>query len=244
MARARVPIFVHHVAIGGHPVGADDHEVHAILAHQMRRRAVADERAVDAGGAEFPGGEAGALEHGPGLVHEDVERHAALVGEIHRCRGGAEFGDGQCPSVAMREDVGAGGDERETVPANGAAHRRILGVNGLGFLHEVLAVGGGFEHPAHGPCQVDRGWTGCEQGLGGGIEGLALAPGQGHAIRRGDADGGSATHDEVADGHRHLFGAVQLKLGGHARQAALIEQPEVAAVPPNGLGKEHRLSVS
>ena len=74
------------VAVGGHPVGADDHQVHHPLPHQVAAGVVHHHRVRDAVLAELEGGERGALVARPRLVHPDVEREAARRARRRRAR--------------------------------------------------------------------------------------------------------------------------------------------------------------
>ena len=67
---------------------------------------------------EFPGGEAGALEEGAGLVGEDVDLVAALDGGADDAEGGAVAAGGESAGVAVGEDGAFRGEERCAVRAH------------------------------------------------------------------------------------------------------------------------------
>jgi hypothetical protein len=62
------PDLVGHVAVGRHPVGADDDEVDVVGGHERPGHDVGHQRGVDPEPVELPGGEPGPLEDGPGFV--------------------------------------------------------------------------------------------------------------------------------------------------------------------------------
>ena len=121
------PDLVADIAIGGHPVGADDGEIdHAVL-HQMAAGIVRDHRVRHAVMAEFPGGERSALIARPGLVDPDMNLQAAIMRQIDRRRRGAPIDCGEPAGVAMGQDIDrlAGPlrrrdlfDQRQAMPAD------------------------------------------------------------------------------------------------------------------------------
>ena len=68
------------VAVGGDAVRADDHGLDAALRHKVGGHVVAENGGGDVVLHELPGGEAGTLEVGAGLVGEDVEFMACFDG--------------------------------------------------------------------------------------------------------------------------------------------------------------------
>ena len=123
------------IAIGGHPVGADDREIdHAVL-HQMAAGVVRDHRMRHAVMAEFPCGERSALIARPGLVDPDMNLQAAIMREIDRRRRRAPVDRREPAGVAMGQDVdGLAGplprrdlfDQRQTMPADPLVDRDVL----------------------------------------------------------------------------------------------------------------------
>ena len=110
------------VAVGGDAVRADDDGLDAALAHEVGGHVVAEDGGGDVVLHELPGGEAGALEEGAGLVGEDVDLVAALDGGADDAEGGAVAAGGEGAGVAvgedgafLREEFGAEGSELAAV---------------------------------------------------------------------------------------------------------------------------------
>ena len=115
------------IAIGGHPVGADDREIdHAVL-HQMTAGVIRDYRMRHAMVAKFPCRERSALIARPGLVDPDMNLQAAIMRQINRRRRGAPIHRRKPAGIAMGQDIDwlAGPlrrsdlfDQRQAVPAD------------------------------------------------------------------------------------------------------------------------------
>ena len=95
------------VAVGGDPVGADDHEIdHAVL-HQMAAGIVGNDRVRHAVMAELPGRQRGALIARAGLVDPDMDGDAAVMRQIDRRGGRAPIDRRQPAGVAMGQHIDA-----------------------------------------------------------------------------------------------------------------------------------------
>ena len=194
---------VHHIAVGGHPVGTDDDQVDAPGGHQAGGGAVADQGEVDAGASQFPSGQAGALEQWPRFIHIHMEIHPGLVVEVQGRGGGAQFGDSQSAGVAVGEHVAAGLNEAAPMLADGAAGGGVLPMDGLGLLDQGRCAGlrrTPATHPLNRPTQIDGGWPGGDEGVAAILQnrlqaGFAIAPG-GHrqGVGGSDADGRRPAH--------------------------------------------------
>ena len=93
------------VAVGGDAVGADDDGLDAALAHEGSGHVVAEDGGGDVVLHELPGGEAGALEVGAGLVGEDVDGCGRVLdGRADDAEGGAVAAGGERAGVAVGED--------------------------------------------------------------------------------------------------------------------------------------------
>ena len=99
------PDLVADVAIGGHPVGSDDHQVHPAMLHQMAAGVVGDHRMWDAVVPELPGGERGTLVTGPGLIDPNVNGDPTIMRQINRRRRGSPVHRREPAGVTMGEDV-------------------------------------------------------------------------------------------------------------------------------------------
>ena len=76
MGRQRLQIganLVANVATAGRPVGAGDTKIDPVVLHQMSASVINDDRVRHAVLAKLPGGQAGTLVAGPGLVNPDVD---------------------------------------------------------------------------------------------------------------------------------------------------------------------------
>ena len=114
------------VAVGGDPVGADDDQLDLALLHHLGGHVVADQGDGDAPPLQLPGGQPGPLEQRPGLVGEDVERLALLVGGEDHGQGRAVVGRGQAAGVAVGQDPLPRREQLGAVAADRAAHGPVL----------------------------------------------------------------------------------------------------------------------
>jgi glutamate carboxypeptidase len=92
---------VGHIAIGGHPVGADDDGLDLALAHEAGCHVVAQDGGGDAVVHHLPGGEARALQERPRLIRVDVQLVAAFHGRADHSQGHAITAGGKGPGVAV-----------------------------------------------------------------------------------------------------------------------------------------------
>ena len=107
--------FVRYISIGGNAVAADEDGVDPAVFHDGGCHVVADEGDVHAGRTEFIRGETRTLEQGACLVGKDAEVVAFFVSKVHDGGGGAVFGGGELPGVAVGEESIAGLYEGERV---------------------------------------------------------------------------------------------------------------------------------
>ena len=114
------------VAVGGDPIGADDDRLDLAFLHDLGGHVVADQGDRDAAVLQFPGGEPGTLEQRPGLVGEDVDRLALLVGREDHGERRAVVGRGQAAGVAVGQDAVARRQQLGAVAADGPAHGAVL----------------------------------------------------------------------------------------------------------------------
>ncbi len=149
-----------------------------ILPWRMRRagHVVAEDGGGDVVVQQLPGGEAGALEVGAGLVGEDVDLVAALDGGADDAEGGAVAAGGEGAGVAVGEDGAFLREEGCAVRSHGLAGGDVLVVHLLGFLDEGgldlgdrRACGGErvvlVAHALDGPEEVDGGGPRLGEGL-------------------------------------------------------------------------------
>ncbi|HEV2871054.1 MAG TPA: hypothetical protein VG409_06485, partial [Actinomycetota bacterium] len=152
------------VAVGGHPVAADQHGVDQAAGHGRAGGGVGHHRDRDAGGDQLPGGEAGALEQRPGLGGQHLDRLPGRRLGVDDPEGGAEPGGGQAPGVAVGEQPVAGGQLDPAGIGHPGAGGPVLLQDGQGLgqgesaqLGGVGGPGRGGGDPADRPAQVDRG---------------------------------------------------------------------------------------
>jgi hypothetical protein len=112
-------------------VGADDRGLDLAAGHQRAGHVVGDDLDGDAVALQLPRGQAGALQHGAGLVGEHADRGASGVGAADHAERGAPARGRQGAGVAVGEDR-PGRQQRGAV--RGEAQARVeLGVDvGLG----------------------------------------------------------------------------------------------------------------
>ena len=123
---------------------------------------------------ELPGREPRSLQHRSCLVHIHVHPPPRLVGEVDRGERRADTAGRERPGVAMRQDRGAVGHERETGFPDATAHRAILLPDRRRLALQPVPQRGALAgrlrgHAAHAierPPQVDR--RGTSGGEGGG----------------------------------------------------------------------------
>ena len=168
------------VTVGGNTVRAGDAEVDLARPHQVAPGVVDDHGVRHAVLEKLPGGEAGALVARTGLVHPDVQVHAALEGGEDRAERGAPVDGRQPAGVAVGEDVQAASgllgrrfQDRRPVAADGLAGGDVLFRDAAGFVPGgggALGSGEGFHEggdPLHRPAQVDRRRPGSDERVAG-----------------------------------------------------------------------------
>ena len=208
------------VAVGGDAVGPHHDAVDLSPRDEVPRHAVADDAVLDALDAELPRRKARALQPGPRLVDEHRDGAAvALVAGADDAQRGAVAGGRQGAGVAVREDGGAGGEERRAEGADGVAAADVVVVDLArpgeqgepAFVGRRVAALPQGAHLGDGPGEVDGGGPRLRRGrrpprlrrrrrrrgVAAGEGGLAR--GQGEAAGRGHADGRRAAHGHVAD---------------------------------------------
>ena len=151
---------------------------------------------IDAVLLQFPGGQPSALQERPGLVGENVEALARLGGGIQNGQGGAGSGGGQAAGVAVRQHAAVFGTKFGAMPADGSAHRLIVGVDPAGGQRSISVDGIAAAHFIECPKEIDRRRATRAQIVDHFAIGVdANSPGFLHAdddaIRRRDADGGA-----------------------------------------------------
>jgi hypothetical protein len=144
--------------------------------------------------------------------------------------GGAVADARQASGVAVGEHPGPGRHELDAVRADGAAGGHLRRGQIVRGDHRI----GGRERPLDAPRQVHRGGPGRLEARPCGLRVLAPGPGERHAHRAGDAEGGRATDREVADALGQLGDRGDVDDAQLARQQALVDQPDVAVHPLDG----------
>ena len=236
------PDFVGGIAVGGDAVGADDDGIDEFLLHQVGGHVVGDEGAVDAVLHEFPSGEPGALQVGPGFVDPYVERGGIflpLVDFANDAEGRPEAAGGQGAGVAVCQDVGHLSDCVGAVYGHGLVHGDIfapdlvgLGEDGVGGF--VVEVGvDGFHHAFEGPEEIDGRGAGFGESIFVGRDAGAfvvflpvVSRGIIHPERGGDSDGGGASHEHLGDGVGNFGDCVQGDVAFGFGQGELVEKDE------------------
>ena len=196
--------------------------------------------------ATVTGGEAGALQEGPGLVSDDADVLSVFEGGAHDAEGRAVARRSQGAGVAVGENdiviVHAG----KTVAAYGHARRDVIAPHGFGFtdeeLHEVFGGEGRVPFPegghvVHGPGEVDGSGAGSPE-IGEvlpevfpPVRTCGLAQSDGAAEGGGDADGRRAADDHDLKGGDNVGSGAAEEAFLAGRQLSLIEEVEDNAVP-------------
>ena len=244
------PDLVRGIAVGRHPVRADEDRIDFARSHQRTRGHIRDQRVRNAGLFKLPGGEPGSLEVGPGLVDPDVEGSLGVMRRLDHAKRGAELAAGQGPGVAMRqypqlavahvgEDgqsgvghsamvVGRFGDDQLGLAAHGRGHVRAARLQRVQRLEPA-------HHPAHRPAEVDCRRPGLDQAscraldqrpshVGRSIPGEP--PAQGEAERRDLADRRGPADGHVPDDARAIVGALDRQLDERVRQGPLVDHEQ------------------
>ena len=207
------------VAVGGDAVGPDHYAVDLSPRDEVPRHVVGDDAVLDALDAEFPRRKARALQPRPGLVDEHRDGAAvALVAGADDAQRRAVAGGRQGARVAVREDGGAGREQRRAEGADGVAAADVVVVDLArpgqqgepAFVGRRVAALPQGAHLGDGPGEVDGGGPRLGEArrrlVQGGVEGGAVAAGEGglaggqrQGAGRGHADGGRPAHGHVAD---------------------------------------------
>ena len=211
---------------------------------------------LDPGPAQLPHGEAGPLEQRPGLVGEDAERDAPLVGGEDHGQRRAVVGRRQAAGVAVREELCA-------VRAHPRARLVLLRVDRLGLGAGGAGQPGGghgecrVPDPVHRPAEIGGRGARAAQPRPAVLErllGRMLGDLHGEGVGGGDADERRAADAQPADRRGGVVGAGERDDPLLERQPRLVEDPEAAAVPgqwrllgPRGrflaLGRAHAAKV-
>ena len=109
---------------------------------------------------KFPGGQAGALQQGAGLIDPDRDAVAPMRRLNHALRGAVRRGGGQRPRVAVMQDAVAGLEQIGTHFGQAAVARLVVGGDRVGAVEQSRAdclgallrmVGDGPSHQLGGP---------------------------------------------------------------------------------------------
>ena len=242
---------VRDVAVGGDTVGSDDDGLDAALAHEGGGHVVAEDGGGDVVLHELPGGEAGSLKEGAGLVGEDVDLVAALDGGTDDAEGRAVAAGGEGAGVAMGEDGAFFGKEGCAVGAHLLAGGDVFVVHAPGLGDDGgfdIGNGGIFCDELHvetadlfdAPEEVDGGGAGFGEGLcddcdlfGEGREGGrgAAVDADGHAHGGRDADGWGAADDHIANDGSDLLVIGGEDVGLLEGELGLVEEVNAGREP-------------
>ena len=241
--------FVGEVPVGGHPVAAQNDQVHLALSHEKTGHVVGDKGAGDVVVHQLIGGEPGSLEQGTGLICVNHIHFTLAESTAHHAEGGAVPAGGQAAGVAVGEDTGVGGDHSRAEVTQSAVHFHILPVDGLSLPDEdvdglrrvvvgLQAVG----HAPQGPEQVDgSGPAGGEHLLrlfhgGGKVRRIAeFQCGQTVGVGGRYADGGGAPYHHVGDGSGH---SAEIGVGNPVLpdgKPCLVEEVKCTSFPANSI---------
>ena len=242
------------VAVGRHPIGADQDDVHLATRHQVPGGHIGEQRVRDAGLGQLPGRQAGSLEIRTGLVDPDVDRTVRVVSGLDDAERGPVLAARQWPGVAVGQDLDGAILERRQDLEPEARQPAMIGrrleddrvclgphrigdrVTVLGQVADLLVAR---HHALDGPAQVDGRRAGVDQGVGGATErrpagirpAVALVLGaQRQPDRRDLPDGRRPAHDHLSDGVGDLAGVPARVLLEDVGKAPLVDQVERATV--------------
>ena len=122
------------IAVGGDTVTADEDGVNPAVFHDGGCHVVTDEGDIHAGGTEFVGSEACALQERARFVGVDFEVVAFLVTEVHDGGCSAVFGGGELSRIAVGEEPVSGLYKGERVLAYFFADVDVLLLDAEGFI--------------------------------------------------------------------------------------------------------------
>ena len=216
------------------------------MLHEVAAGIVGDDGVRDAVGIELERGQGRTLVPRAGLVHEDVDRHAGIVGHVDRRQSRSPIHRGEPAGVAMGQYVDGAAlqtmqvaEDLRAVDADGvaalhiflgdAAGLRVGEGRALGLRHRA-ELGG---DPVESPTQVDRGrprrgerrHSPVEPGFGG------IRPqAEGEPVGGRDADQRRSANHHGADRHRGVVqGRQRLQLEGEG-QAGLVDHRHGGAI--------------
>ncbi|MCY1415127.1 hypothetical protein D9M71_305960 [compost metagenome] len=214
---------VGHVAVGGDAIGTDYDPGNALGLHQMSSSRVGIDRQRNALLGQLPGGQARALQPGPGFIDVDPLDHTLHKGCSNHPQGGAETASGQRTVVA----VGQQGLLIALVLANQVdphlRHGQVgfavtvmdsdgFGLHDRGHILTLLDPHQALAHAIECPEQIGAGGASVDEQLEIFFQGhfpiiafsQALANGHGKPIGSADTNGRGAAHRHRADGLGHL----------------------------------------
>ncbi len=225
------------IAVGGDPVGADDHPLHRTGLHQMRRGGIGDQLGRDAVAHQLPHGQPRALLPRPGFAGIDMVDPAHRHASADHAQGRAETGGRQRTGIAVGQYAGVCANQRSAQLAHLAIGGQILVLDRLRFTHQRRGIGTGRDalfHPVQRPHQIHR----CRaRGTQRGqhlVEWFALFRCQRHTPRGGDADRRRAAHGEILDRLGDLAAVGTVDPAFLTRQQPLIEQSQMITLPLHG----------
>lgn len=236
------------VAIGADPVGPDDQPVRATGLKQAGTCTISDQAGVDAVFQQFPQGQSGTLQPGPGLG--SVHRRDPVGGNTcaDHAQGRAKTGSRQRSGIAVGQHSAAGLQQLCTQLTHVPVGRQVLGFDLDGALPERCLCG--FEAACLGdqrrllvqrPGQVDCRGSGRPQclqfrcQLAAPVIPCDLQRRQPGAIGSGDADCWCATHYQIADGTDYVIRMGTDLLDLHLRKHPLVSQMQAAG---GGIGAQ------
>ena len=238
---------VHHVAVGGHPIGAHHDRVDHPARDDRGARRIHDDPVVRSEALQLPGREAAALQQRPGLTHVHQTQPTQCQQRVDDTQCGPPFDGREGPGVAMRvEPKLVGADQPEKQPGSGGRDRPVhLAVLGQDPQCLVLDRCGTLRqarrHAIHATREVHRRRPGSSQPLHGGPQ-RGLVPARSPRLLDGEqhANGPSGTQRwGTADGQPtdrvdQLVHGRDPQLALLSRQSSLIEQDDVIVRPVDG----------
>jgi len=251
------PDLIGGVAVCRDAIGTDDDGLNATLRHEVGGHVVAENCSWDVVLHEFPGGEAGALEEGTGLIGEDVDLVTALDGGANDAESGAVAAGSECSGVAVGQDGTFTGEQGSAVRSHLFAGGDVFVVHATclcddrGFDLGDRGVFGGecvveVADLVDAPEEIDGSGPGLREGFGddrdlfgeGGDGGCGAAvDADGDAHGSGYTYGWSAADDHVADDGGDLLVVGGEDVGFFERKLGLVE--EVYAFREPFEGRDH-----
>ena len=130
------------VAVGGDPVGSDDAAGDLAATHEKAGHVVGDQRSRNPVLHQLPGGQAGSLQPGAGLVGKDLDLLAGFVGGADDSQGGTVTGRGQSAGIAVGQDRGPFRDQGGAPFADVSTDGQVLLLDPDGLFFENLRESG------------------------------------------------------------------------------------------------------